>query len=473
MGYHKLPMMIVTSLIGCTAYWFVYGLEPDPITTKDVFLHGESPELSIDLLVFFLVAASIQMASCDVLIEARVATVVRDAEKNVGWLIPFMTSGWLFGQIAASALYPVLTDDGKEDPRQVFGVNRFVTAVVFVSILLNFLGEPRSTPQEVVAVRNKLFEYKEVLCLGLLVAVGATLSCFLQVMIDDRFNRLVASLTIAAVLLCSLNIVIRPEIARIMTYFTMVIMLRLKYSGATFYFYTDNHMQYPDGPHFKPHFLNTTVNLVSGAFMLIGIGIYVRYMTHMKYRHLYVISVVTMSLLSIPDIILFSRKNKDWGIPDEAFVLGMSALEPVIDAWVMIISLTALTKSCPSGMESTIFALLASYGNFSGQVSNFAGAYVLHKLDVTPKGLPNESNAFDNLPKVSTICMCAPLLSIPLAFLILPDTSPDDDVLVGDKTSPVYGSPLDLWLRGRNRAEVADVANNADADTEIVTAESR
>merc|ERR1719326_2616244 len=95
---------------------------------------------------------------------------------------------------------------------------------------------------------------------------------------------------------------------------------------------------------------------------------------------------IVLSLLSVTDIVMFTRLNVRLGLPDHAFVLGASVLTTVVAQWMWMPGVVILSQLCPKGMEATMYALLAGCHNLGGTVASSCGACMLKWLNVNPSG---------------------------------------------------------------------------------------
>jgi len=87
-----------------------------------------------------------------------------------------------------------------------------------------------------------------------------------------------------------------------------------------------------------------------------------------------------------------------------------------------------ISKLCPPGMESTVYALLAGFSNFGTAVGSSIGAFATDQFDIlTPKDGPCN---FDNLTWLIIVGhVILPLLTVPLTFLLIPNARMTDDLL--------------------------------------------
>merc|ERR1719359_2456903 len=136
------------------------------------------------------------------------------------------------------------------------------------------------------------------------------------------------------------------------------------------------------------------------------------------------------------DIIIFTRRNLVWGIPDHFFILG-STCQEIVRQWQWVPGIVVMSQLCPKGMEATMFSLLAGCHNLGSLIADYLGAFMLEFLQVNPSGGDNnEEAAFTNLWKASIISTSLPMLTI----LLIP-------VLIREhQDSATWGSPLSRWL---------------------------
>merc|ERR1719321_2626790 len=243
------------------------------------------------------------------------------------------------------------------------------------------------------------------------------------------------ALCIMFIILVAFSVALRPAIAKINAFFLVQTSLGIGIGGATFYFYTDTPEQYPEGPHFSVQFFTTVLGLVTSLFSLAGLFIYNKYMHDWNYRSLLFVSNLLISILSVLDIIMFTRLNVKWGIPDTVFVLGSSVSGTIISQWQWMPGVVLLSQMCPKGMEATMYALLAGCHNLGNTLSEYLGAYVLDILEVRPSGLNNEGHQFENLWLASVVATVLPMLTLILIPFLIPDKRQTEKLLEQDDRS--------------------------------------
>jgi hypothetical protein len=255
-----------------------------------------------------------------------------------------------------------------------------------------------------------------------------------------------AAIVVAIVMLLAFSLVLRPVIAKVNAFFLLQTALTFSIGGASFYFFTDGPTQYPEGPHFSMEFFTSVLGVVGAICSLVGIASYQRFMKDWSYRRLLLGTNVVASLLSLLDVIVLSRVNVRFGVPDTAFVLGSSVLQSVVSQWMWMPGVVILSQLCPKGMEATMYALLAGCHNLGGTIAANCGAYVLELLGCTPEGRPNESAKFDHLWVGSALSTVLPMFTLLLIPWLIPDARQTDRILDENDRDCTSGS---VWRRIR------------------------
>lgn len=425
-GYHKAPYMLIASLFGIGACASI-GVVPHD-------------HMSVGRLVVCLFLMQLQLSTCDLLTEAKYAEKMRAKPEQGPALMTFVWFGLQFaGLVAVALIGPVMKHFGNRIP--------FLMALIPLSLIVIPLGKgfmeerPRST-EEKRAADAQIMEQKEVIFLCLLMFAGTILLSVLGIMYESAFVNAVAALVVAIVMLISFSLVLRPIIAKVNAFFLIQTSLGISIGGASFYFYTDTPEQYPEGPHFSQEFFTSVLGIIGSLCSLVGIYSYQKYACNWSYRGLLLFTNVVLSLLSVTDIVMFTRLNVKLGIPDHAFVLGASVLTTVIAQWMWMPGVVILSQLCPAGMEATMYALLAGCHNLGNTIASNCGALVLEWLKCQPSGANNESAQFQNLWVGSALSTVLPMFTLALLPWLIPDAKQTDKLLEDDDRDPMEGSPL-------------------------------
>jgi len=279
---------------------------------------------------------------------------------------------------------------------------------------------------------------------------GTVFLIFLGIHFESSRVNAAGALAVAAVLLVAFSVMLRPQIAKVNAFFLIQTSFGFSIGGASFYFYTDTAEQYPEGPHFSTEFYTSVLGVAGSVCSLLGIMTYQRYASTWSYRSLIMVSNIALSVLSLSDVILFTRLNVRLGLPDHLFVLGSSVLGSVIAQWMWMPGVVILSQLCPKGMEATMYALLAGCHNLGNTIASNCGALVLEIFNCQPSGASHESEQFKNLWVASLLSTVLPTLTLVLIPWLIPDVKQTDKILSEEDQDATSGS---LWKRWTSRQD--------------------
>ena len=118
--------------------------------------------------------------------------------------------------------------------------------------------------------------------------------------------------------------------------------------------------------------------------------------------------------------------NRQLGISDEWFCLSDEILLTVLGRLSFMPVLVLAARICPEGVEATLFATLMSICNSGAVTGSFVGSVLTKVLGVN-------SEHFENLPLLVTICTVGTLLPLPLLKLVPILDVEDDEEGRGDE----------------------------------------
>lgn len=430
-GYNKGPYIAITCLLGLAAF---------------ITVGHSASTVSVELIVGCLFVMQLQASTCDLLTEAKYAEKMQRHPTRGPDLMTYVWFGLqFFGLLATCLVGPILEKYG---PRAVFLIALVPASFILVPVMRNYLEEKPQTPDQVAEMRRKLTQQKEACVLCVLMFAGTILLTVLGIGYKDVHINCIAALCVAAVMLIAFSVVLHPLIAKVNAFFLLQTSLGFSIGGATFYFYTDDETAYKEGPHFSMSFYTSVLGIVGSLCSLLGIYTYQRYMKDWKYRQLLLMTNVTLSFLSIADVIMLSRLNKKWGIPDHIFVLGASVFQTVIGQWMWMPGVVIMSQLCPKGMEATMYALLAVCHNLGNTIASSTGALVLVYLGCEPAGHPNEDAQFKNLWIGAVISTVLPMLTLCLLPILIPDARQTDKLLGEEDRDATAGSLWKSWWVG-------------------------
>mmetsp|Transcript_45660 Transcript_45660/g.82171 ORF Transcript_45660/g.82171 Transcript_45660/m.82171 type:complete len:641 (+) Transcript_45660:151-2073(+) len=427
LGFRKAPYVVVTSVGGviCTT---IIGLS----SAESIGPLG---------IVACLFGMALQAATCDLLTEAKYSEQLQEKPQFGPDLIAYVWGGISVGNmIAISVVSWIIVHLG---PRAVFLACIAPSAAILVPTFLNYFEEVRLSKEMANTIWANLRGQTEVIWLCVLMSGLSMLLSATGVFAKSHSTHCLAALAVMAVMLPCFHLVLRPEIAKVITFFALQASCSVSLSGATFYFYTDQPAQYSNGPHFSVTFFATALGMGSAATSLLALGIYTTRMKAWSFRSLLLFSNMLMTLTTLLDVATFLRLNLILGIPDTIFVLGSSVSSLVIRQWQWMPGIVLMSQLCPIGMEATMFALLAGCANVGTQVSDFVGAFILDYCRVHPTGEQGEDHQFDNLWKASLISTMLPIFTICILPFTIPDTKQTGSkLLLGNPASATWGSLL-------------------------------
>ncbi|KAK4735750.1 hypothetical protein R3W88_010011 [Solanum pinnatisectum] len=186
-------------------------------------------------------------------------------------------------------------------------------------------------------------------------------------------------------------------------YMYISLALSLHIHEGMFYWYTDA----KGGPLFSKEIVGT-ISSVGAVGYLLGVLLYQNAFRNHPFRFVLFWSQLLYGASRLLDLILVSRVNLQFGIPDYVVAVSDATISHMIGRlrWMPLIVLSS--KLCPSGIEGTFFALLMS-------------SLLLHTLNVT-------RTQFDSLWIAIVIRSFSRDLPIGILFLV-PNSDPSANIL--------------------------------------------
>jgi len=426
-GYRKAPYIVVVTVVAVCAHAAI-GLSPER-------------SLPVRMVVTCLVLGCVQASVVDLLTEAGYAEKIRRRPESGPDLMTFVWGGITLGNLLATACVGVIIEH--YGPHAVYAVIVLPAALVLVPTCLNWMEEKRLTPEEAAGHRARLWEQKELVVLVVLTGTGTLLLVGVGLLQESIWVNFGVGVAVAVVVVGAFLLLLRPIISLMNCFFFIQTCCVVDISGASFYFFTDDAVEYPQGPHFSKIFFASGLGVCIALLNLFGMWIYNKYMQHWRYHGLFIFANLLLCVISLFSLLVYARLNVVMGMPDVFFVLGTSGALGVVNMWMWLPGVVLLSHLCPSGVEATMYALLAGCHNLGLSVASYAGACLLQWLGVSPRGEPNEGHQFDNLWVAGLVQSIMPLLSLVLLPLMIPNER-QTDRLLEPGSSAVEGSP---WQR--------------------------
>jgi len=267
---------------------------------------------------------------------------------------------------------------------------------------------------------------------------------------DSVWVNLVVAGIVAIVVVSAFTLLLNPMIGKMNCFFFIQTCCVVDISGASFYFFTDNSSQYPQGPHFSKMFFASGLGVFIALLNLVGMVIYNKYMQHWRYHGLFLFANFLVCGVSLAALLVYTRYNLTIGIPDTVFVMSTWGVWAIVHMWMWLPGVVLLSQLCPRGVEATMYALLAGCHNLGLATASYLGASMLKVLDISPSGAVDEGHNFDKLWLAALIQAIAPVLTLAALPWMIPNAYQTEKLLDADAKA-TDGSP---WQRimGRRRS---------------------
>mmetsp|Transcript_112914 Transcript_112914/g.326168 ORF Transcript_112914/g.326168 Transcript_112914/m.326168 type:complete len:571 (+) Transcript_112914:124-1836(+) len=432
-GYKKMPYVVITTvgaLIGAT----VLGLN----------LSQSVPAIVLSLFLIFL-----QISSVDLLVEAKQSEEVKQKAKLGPQFFTFTWLGINLGQVASVLMLgPMIHHLGPRVP--------YLLALPFIALVLwptlsNFLGE-RPVPVEERGLNLRLLSKHPVLCSLTLMIGVLIMSLILGTFVLQKEHLFTMAAAFAVIVLGSFLCFVRWEITGPVVFYFMLGLLSFNIDGALFYFYTNSHEKYPEGPHFTAYFYTTGLGAATFIGIMAGFITGSELFKSWSYRGILKVTILLRACTQMMLLPVLLRWNRYLGVDDSVWVLCVIAADSVVFAWRWIPKQVMGAHLTPRGMEATMLGLTAGTFNMAMILSSYFGGFLLHYYDVRPVGAVNESGALASLWKVQVLAAFAPCAMLFLLPALIPAKSQTEPLMEERPDSATYRSPFEVMM-ARRRAE--------------------
>lgn len=426
-GYTRFPYLMMASCLGVTSLMLLAILRKS---------------LQVHTVVWLLFLVSLYKATVDLLAEAIYTSKLRSTPSLTPYMVAFVWGGITVMGAVGMGLGGILLFFGCS-PWFLYAIAIFPASVVLFATLLNWNGEQRLTERGLQEQRQRVYDQREAVFLAVILVLAALILMGSGMLLDVTSNAIV-SLMVAVFVIFFFSVLLNPVIAKVNAFVIFQASLSISLESAAFYFCTDTKEEFENGPHFDPLFYNAVLPLCGSAFALLGIWGFNSTAHLLTYQQLYFAGNLVISVISSLDVMFFLRLNRDWGIPDHAFILGASAIDSLVNEFLWMPSIALVTQLCPKGMEAIMFANLASCHNLGVTMSKNFGALLLNKLGVEPRGNVGEDEEFDNLWIASLVTCLLPLLVLWMVPFFIPNKLSTERVLPASLPSN-HGSYFQQW----------------------------
>ena len=429
LGYRKRPYMVVTSIL-C-----IFGL------CASCFLPVSSIPVEVPVIGLFL--SNFGWMTSDILVEGLYSRRMAERPKSGPDLVVFVSIGQQLTFVISSVISGLIIDRmdgvlGLTGAQWNIATCLIPSVAILYPTIANYLGESKISSIEAKCNRAHVWKtQKEIVLLSGVVGSASLLFACVGIVMDvnEHFAFCVS-------ILCLMNLLcwgfFNPLVGKLAVFLALASVTNLSMAGPSHYFYTDNAEQYPAGPHFEPWFFVTVCGLVGAVTCIVALMIYAKFKTA-RYRVIYAVFVVINAAITLPNSILFSRKNIEWGISDYVFVGSDTALQTAISVLYFTPGFLLLSRICPDQLESSMFAILASNTNFAMTIAGPISGYMSVLFGITPSGAVDESAKFEKM-WIGNLVVAAVKL-VPLAFIFLIPNLRMTDRIEGVKECVTANSP--------------------------------
>lgn len=437
-GYTKGPYLALAGLLGCASLGTLSTLQRS---------------LELDSVVLLLFCVYLSFSTVELLSEAASSLKLRIYPEQGPRLMSFTFGGkelaYFCGTIVSGAILSRKEIfAGAASHWLLYSIATGPAAVITFPAIWNWFGEEQLNAEAIRERRRKIFAEKEVLFLCFLMLLSSLVLTYTGMVFSPKLNA-IASLVTVVIVLVSFSVLLNPIIAKVNAFSLIQTCLYVNIDSAGFYFVMDEYDKFPDGPHFSRNFYNLVLPLVASLASMLGIWIYQVFSNEVKYTTMASAGNLAWSVLSLLDVLFYSRLSKRAGIDDHVMVLGTVSAEVTIDSWLWMPMVVILAQLCPEGMEGTMYALLAGCHSLGNTISSNFSAYILTVLEIQPHGNYREgpdTKEFDNLWKASLISSLLPVITVGLVPWMIPAKRQIDPILSRRDMPATEGSVLRSWF---------------------------
>ncbi|CAK0850934.1 unnamed protein product [Prorocentrum cordatum] len=430
-GYSKAPYILVTSLLGASAF-----------ATVGVLPHASTPLMMLVACCFLM---TLQVVTADILTQGKFTQKVKESRSLTGGtdLLTFVYMG-----IDAASLIAVMGSGfiiNSFGAKSAYLISAVPAVLCVIPLLSGGLEEKQMSGDEMSEIRQGFLQQKVVCSLVLLMFLATIAIPVTIVASGDAAVIGIVSVGVWTLMFVVSSLVLNPAIAAVNAYTLAQSVLTLKIDAAAFYFFTDTSDQYPGGPNFSKLFFNTCLGSVQFAAGLAGIITYQKLSKKITYRKWVVMANIAAAAANLSNILLFKRVNLLLGVPDWIWAICSNTVYFAVERWRWMPLFTAFSYLAPAGMEATMFALLMGCHNLGTAVAGNLGAWLLQALQCRPQGATSEAEQFAGLWKACAWLSVVPPVAAILLCHLLPDVRQNKSLLKSARDGATDGSLARRW----------------------------
>ncbi|KAG5484962.1 hypothetical protein LSCM1_07038 [Leishmania martiniquensis] len=282
---------------------------------------------------------------------------------------------------------------------------------------------------EVISKNWKIFVYSVVMTCAVITMLCANI-------LSDTLGLLIACVVVSTIC-CATSFWALPLViakANVFGYLDKAVAIRV--SSPINAFYLNNYNCPGNLPNFSYSFYSTVAGVISSVVGMITVTLFNFLFAKHGYRLTFIVTTIMQVLGGMVDIIIVKRWNLYIGIPDHAmYIWGDAVVGELVYMLGFMPQIVLLSRLCPRGSESVVYALMAGFARLGRTTSSSVGAILMeYGLPVFKRQDDGSRCNFDNLPLLLFVCnMCTPLLVVPLSMILLPKARICDDIDVDGK----------------------------------------
>lgn len=342
----------------------------------------------------------------DLLMEASYSENLRDKARVSGNHIVLLAWSMAIVGYAISAVVAGVVGD--------MGYSKQTFAVAAVPPLLFFLFGAQNVPEPLSRVSNsKINRYLGHVVLAIVMSIGAIFIGTL-VYIGNMNHILPATIFTCLLVIYASGVVLPDTVFWCNMYMFIAEASYFNYVGATDYFYTAG---CKGSPNFNFKFYTTYSMMLSAVFAGIGLFLF-SFVQHYRIKTLFATLTILRVIAASAEVLQAARWNTEAGIDDKTFfLLGEAVVQPAVSMLFAVPMILLTSRLVERGSEAISYALLAGTQNLGCLVGSVAGQIASESYDL-------KHCDYRKLPQALVLGhMALPLVCVPLAFLMLPNTT--------------------------------------------------
>lgn len=265
----------------------------------------------------------------------------------------------------------------------------------------------------------------KVVVYGLLMAAGVVTMAIVTMIGTTR--QMMYGCVIVSAFLCSSAFFCLPlTAAKANLYIYIQAASYLLIPGALDSFYLAGPECLPDGPQFSQTFYNTVGAVIGNVAGLFGVFMFNRVFSRYSYRLTFIVTTIIYVIASVFDLIIVERWNRPRVNDHAIYILGDAVVYNVCYMLNFMPSTILISRLCPKGSETTMYAILAGFGNLGQSMSSVIGSILMETHFPVKASVPCD---FSNVKWLIIIGhMCTPLICIPIVFFLIPSVRVCDNL---------------------------------------------